>query len=168
MKSILLILLLLMAYTYTSQAQNRLQELEKRRKHYQQKVAQANTKPNGLNLRAVNEEIVAHIVNKGYETAVETPVSGQPIVLRAPHNPSKILTTLKAGDKVIVYERQGKNAFLVRTEHDAIGLLHKDVFGKQVQQFPLEVLMNSYSPEEQAAREEKGIIEQKKVDVKFN
>jgi hypothetical protein len=163
MKNSWLIILIVMTYTWAAPAQTRLQELEKSRAYYQKKVAQANTKPNGLHLRAVNEEIVAHIVNKGYETAVVSTTPSH-LVVRHPHQPSKILMQLKRGDKVIVYERQGKNAFLVRTDNDVVGLVHKDAFGAQLNKFPLEVLMNSFSPEEQAAREREGVIEQRMIN----
>lgn len=162
MKSSWLIILILTTYSWATQAQTRLQELQKSRAYYQKKVAEANTKPNGLHLRAVNEEIVSHIVNKGYETRVESALPNH-LAVRDPHQPSNILMQLKQGDEVIVYERQGKSAFLVRTDNDVVGLVHKDAFGAQLNKFPLEVLMHSFSPEEQAARERQGVIEQRMI-----
>ncbi|MFK7796045.1 MAG: SH3 domain-containing protein [Aureispira sp.] len=164
MKNSWLIILIVMTYSWAAQAQTRLQELKKNRAYYQKKVAQANTKPNGLHLRAVNEEIVSYVVNKGYETRVDATTPSH-LVVRDPHQPSKILMQLKGGDEVIVYERQGKNAFLVRTENDVVGLVHKDAFGSQLKQFPLEVLVQNFSPEEQAAREREGVIEQRMVNT---
>lgn len=156
MKSNWLIVLIILAYSWAANAQTRLQELEKSRAYYQKQVAATKTKTNSLRLRAVNEEIVAHVVNKGYEIRVQAP-SNQKIAVREPHNPAKILTNLRAGDEVIVYERQGKNAFLVRTAHDVVGLIHKEALGKHLQEYPLKVLVTSASPEEQAAQERKGV-----------
>ncbi|MGH1339368.1 MAG: hypothetical protein ACRBFS_24830 [Aureispira sp.] len=160
MKSSWLIVLLIMTYSWATKAQTRLQELEKSRAYYQKQVATANTKPNGLRLRAVNEEIVAHVVNKGYETTIQA-ASNQKIAVREPHNPSKVLIHLQTGDEVIVYERQGKNAFLVRTANDVVGLIHKEALGRHLQAYPLKVLIQSPSPEEQAAQERSGVIEQR-------
>lgn len=164
MRSTFLALFLIIVFSWGANAQNRLQELQKSRAYYQKKLAEANTKPNGLHLRAINDEIVDYIVMQGYDIIIQSSSSNHKIPIRDPHNPTKILTNIKAGDEVVVYERQGKNTFLVRTTNDVVGLIHKEAFGNHIHEYPLEVLVHNHSPKEQAALERHGVIEQKKLN----
>ena len=161
MKLIIGIVWIALLGSLSANAQNRLEQLEKDRVHYQQQVAEANTKPNGLHLRAVNEEIVNHLNEFGYAISCRRPPLGEKTPVQALAAPHPIIDQLRAGEVVNVYRRTGKRFFVVATKSGQIGRVPIEEFGNAIHEFPLVVLMEMDSPEETNAKEKAGVIEQK-------
>jgi hypothetical protein len=171
MKTSVLILWIALLCSTLSFAQSealtkRLEELGKERRFYQKMVAEANTKPHGLRLRATNETIVNHIVEHGYRAKVVA-LANQTVAVRDMDKPNTIVALLKKGEEVTVYERLGKNKFMIKTKNHQYGMVDKQAFGMALYEFPLEVLMKSDSPEERIKKSENGVIEQRMI-VEFD
>lgn len=92
-------------------------------------------------IHAVEDEIVDYIAQNGYKVLLTTQQQDQEVRVTAVEDAQKILTTLKKGDPITIYQHQKKRAFYIKTQEGIKGYITHYDFSPSVNAYPLEVLI---------------------------